>query len=1074
MSLAITENDVEQAMLEWLTSLGWSVAHGPDISPPDAKTPGSERDTYRDVVLRHRLADAIARLNPHIPAGARDDALRQVLSPNVPGLVNANRQLHRWLVDGVPVEYQRDGETRGDRVRLLDFADVSANDWLAVNQFSVQGAKLTRRPDVVLFVNGLPLVVVELKNPGDEDADIWAAWNQLQAYRQDIPDLFHANALQVIADGIQARMGSLTSDRERFMAWRTIDGVVTDPLGAMRELETLVLGLFQRDLLLEYLRHFILFEDDGQLIKKVAGYHQFHAVRAVVQSVLAASAPGGTRKGGVVWHTQGAGKSIEMTCLAGALMAHPAMGNPTLVVVTDRNDLDNQLFGVFAGASEMLRETPVQADTRPALRQLLANRPSGGIVFTTIQKFTPGEDEDMFPVLSDRRNIVVICDEAHRSQYGFEARLTREEGGAAANDATVLLAAEAGTSASALATGGSAVRHPNDRTGSAVRYGYAQHLRDALPGATFVAFTGTPVSLDDRDTRAVFGDYVHVYDIEQAVKDGATVPIYYESRLAKLELKEADVTLLDSEVDELTEDEEGDVAKVARLRRWAALEQLVGAPPRIQKVAADIVAHFESRLAVMDGKAMVVAMSRDICVHLYNAIVALRPDWHSDDPMQGAIKVVMTGSASDKALLKPHIYAKSVRTELEKRFKNPADPFKLVIVRDMWLTGFDAPCLHTMYVDKPMRGHNLMQAIARVNRVFKDKPGGLVVDYIGIANELKAALADYTQAKGRGKPTIDARDALAVLQEQMDVLHDMLHGVDYGDFRAQAWQLLPAVANHVLGLDDGKKRFADTVLAASKAFALCCTLDEALVHRDELAFLQAVKAALTKHGGTDKKLNDEQKEHALRQIISRAVVSDEVIDIFSAAGLKRPDIGVLSDEFLEDVRHMKERNLAVELLERLLKGEIRSRFKTNVVQEARFSELLQQSLTRYRNRAIETAQVIEELIEMARKFQEAAQRGESLGLNHDEMAFYDALATNEAAVRGLGDETLKKIAVELTQSLRKSVTVDWAVRDTVRARLRVMVKTLLKRYKYPPDKQEEATETVLKQAESLSAEWVMA
>ena len=1059
----VTEDAVEQAMLEWLASLGWSVAHGPDISPPDPKTPGTERDSYREVALRHRLADAIARLNPHIPAGARDDALRRVLSPNVPALVSANRQLHRWLVDGVPVEFQKDGETRGDRVRLLDFADVAANDWLAVNQFSVQGPKLTRRPDVVLFVNGLPLVVVELKNPGDEDADIWAAWNQLQAYQQDIPDLFHANALQVISDGIQARMGSLTSDRERFMAWRTIDGVTTDPLGAMRELETLVQGLFQRELLLEYLRHFVLFEDDGQLIKKVAGYHQFHAVRAVVQSVLQASAPGGNRKGGVVWHTQGAGKSIEMTCLAGALMAHPDMGNPTLLVVTDRNDLDNQLYGVFAGASEMLRETPVQADTRPELRRLLANRPSGGIVFTTIQKFTPGEDEDTFPVLSDRRNIVVICDEAHRSQYGFEARLTGGEGRSAANDATVLLAAEAGTTTSVLATGS-----------SAVRYGYAQHLRDALPGATFVAFTGTPVSLDDRDTRAVFGDYVHIYDIEQAVKDGATVPIYYEGRLARLELKEADVTLLDSEVDELTEDEEGDAAKVAKLRRWAALEQLVGAPPRIQKVAADIVAHFENRLSAMDGKAMVVAMSREICVHLYNAIVALRPDWHSDDPAQGAIKVVMTGSASDKALLKPHIYPKEVRKRLETRFKNPADPFKLVIVRDMWLTGFDAPCLHTMYVDKPMRGHNLMQAIARVNRVFKDKPGGLVVDYIGIANELKAALADYTQAKGRGKPTIDAREALAVLQEQMDILHDMLHGVEYGDFRAQAWQLLPAVANHVLGLDDGKKRFADTVLAASKAFALCCTLDEALAHRDELAFLQAVKAALSKHVGTDKKLNDEQKEHALRQIISRAVVSDEVIDIFTAAGLKRPDIGVLSDEFLEDVRHMKERNLAVELLERLLKGEIRSRFKTNVVQEAKFSELLQQSLTRYRNRAIETAQVIEELIEMARKFQEAAQRGETLGLNHDEMAFYDALATNEAAVRGLGDETLKKIAVELVQSLRKSVTVDWAVRETVRARLRVMVKTLLKRYKYPPDKQEEATETVLKQAESLSAEWVVA
>ncbi|MCS3498663.1 type I restriction enzyme R subunit [Bradyrhizobium japonicum] len=1052
----ISEDDVEQAMLQWLSGLGWSSAHGPTISPPDANTPGTERDSYRDVILRHRLAGAIARLNPHIPAGARDDALRRVLNPNVPGLVNANRQVHRWLVDGVPVEFQKDGETRGDRVRLVDFTDVASNDWLAVNQFSVQGPKLTRRPDVVLFVNGLPLVVVELKNPGDEDADIWAAWNQLQAYQEDIPDLFNANALQVISDGIQARMGSLTSDRERFMAWPTIDGVATDPLGAMRELETLVLGLCQRGLLLEYLRHFVLFEDDGRLVKKVAGYHQFHAVRAVVQSVLKASAPGGTRKGGVVWHTQGAGKSIEMTCLAGALMAHPDMGNPTLVVVTDRNDLDNQLFGVFAAASEMLRETPTQADTRPELRRLLANRPSGGIIFTTIQKFTPGEDEDTFPVLSDRRNIVVICDEAHRSQYGFEARLSGEPG---SNGATK--AAGEGKGTTAPATTGS----------KAVRYGYAQNLRDALPGATFVAFTGTPVSLDDRDTRAVFGDYVHIYDIEQAVKDGATVPIYYESRLARLELKEADVTQLDSEIDELTEDEEGDAAKVAKLRRWAALEQLVGAPPRIQKVAADIVAHFESRLSAMAGKAMVVAMSRDICAHLYNAVVALRPEWHSDDPMQGVIKVVMTGSASDKALLKPHIYPKDVRKRLETRFKNPADPFKLVIVRDMWLTGFDAPCLHTMYVDKPMRGHNLMQAIARVNRVFKDKPGGLVVDYIGIANELKAALADYTQAHGRGRPTIDAHDALAVLREQMDVLQGMLHGLDYGEFRSKAWQLLPAVANHVLGLDDGKKRFADAVLAASKAFALCCTLDAALAYRDELAFLQAVKAALTKHGGTDKKLTDEQKEHALRQIISRAVVSDEVVDIFTAAGLKRPDIGVLSDEFLEDVRHMKERNLAVELLERLLKGEIKSRFKTNVVQSAKFSDLLQQSLTRYRNRAVETAQIIEELIAMAKRFQEAARRGEDLGLNADELAFYDALATNEAAVRALGDDTLKKIAVELTLSLRKSVTVDWAKRETVRAKIRVMVKTLLRRYKYPPDKQEEATETVLKQAEALSEAW---
>jgi type I restriction enzyme R subunit len=757
-------------------------------------------------------------------------------------------------------------------------------------------------------------------------------------------------------------------------------------------------------------------------------------------------------------------------------MAHPDMGNPTILIVTDRNDLDNQLFGVFAGAVELLRETPVQAETRPELRRLLASRPSGGIIFTTIQKFAPGEDEDAFPVLSERRNIVVICDEAHRSQYGFEARLVKTKlkkgGGASAN----------GSKGPADAKG-MAGQVPAPAQANTVRYGYAQYLRDALPGATFVAFTGTPVSLDDRDTRAVFGEYVHIYDIEQAVKDGATVPIYYESRLAKLELKEGDAAQIDEEVDELTEDEEGDAAKVAKLRRWAALEQLVGSPPRIQKVAADIVAHFANRLAAQTdevrqeafgGKAIIVAMSREICVHLYNAIVTLHPDWHSDDPEQGAVKIVMTGSASDKALLKPHIYPKEKRKRLETRFKDAADPFKLVIVRDMWLTGFDAPCLHTMYVDKPMRGHNLMQAIARVNRVFKDKPGGLIVDYIGIANELKSALADYTQANGRGKPTIDASEALAALQEQMDVLHDLLHGVDYAAFRTQAFGLMSRVMDHVLGLEDGKRRFADAVLSASKAFALCCTLEEALVHRDELAFFHAVKGALTKHAATDKKLTNEQKEHALRQIISRAVVSDEVIDIFQAAGLRRPDIGVLSDEFLDDVRHMKERNLAVELLERLLKGEIKSRFKTNVVQSAKFSELLQQSLTRYRNRAIETAQIIEELIEMAKRFQEEAQRGMALGLSPDEMAFYDALATNESAVRELGDETLKKIAVELTLNLRKSVTVDWAKRETVRAKLRVMVKTLLRRYRYPPDRQEAATETVLRQAESLSQEWAVA
>lgn len=895
----LTESHVEHDALQWLAGLGWETAYGPDISPPDPRTPGPERESYRQVVLAGRLRAAIAALNPHIPVGAQEEALKLVLNSNIPGLVQANRHFHRWLVEGVPVQFQKDGETRGDRVRLVDFADPRRNHWLAVNQFSVQGPNRPRRPDIVLFLNGLPLVVIELKNPTAEGADIWAAFNQIQAYKEDIPDLFIYNALLVISDGISARMGSLTADRERFMAWRTIDGHETDPLGPMRELETLVHGAFQHHLFLDYLQHFILFEDDGRLVKKVVSYHQFHAVRAVVESVLRASAPGGSRKGGVVWHTQGAGKSIEMTCLAAKLMRHPAMGNPTIVVVTDRNDLDNQLFGVFAGASELLRETPVQAETRPQLRTLLKDRPSGGIIFTTIQKFVPGEDEDVFPLLSDRPNIVVIADEAHRSQYGFAAKLDR------------------GPRSKGAPAAGRKV--PGDPTSSRaaesaepyrVRYGYAQHLRDALPNATFVAFTGTPVSLEDRDTRAVFGDYVHIYDVEQAVRDGATVPIYYESRLAKLELKEEETPHLDEEVEELTEDEEDDAAKVAQMRRWAALEKLVGAPPRLQKVAADIVAHFENRLAVLDGKAMVVAMSREIAVHLYNAIVALRPEWHDPDPEKGAIKVVMTGSASDKALLKPHIHTKEVRKRLERRFKDPQDPLKIVIVRDMWLTGFDAPCLHTMYVDKPMRGHNLMQAIARVNRVFKDKPGGLVVDYIGIANELKQALKNYTQARGKGKPVINAEDALVKLEEKMDVLRGMFHGFDYREFRTKAWQLLPGAANHILGLDPNKdavkKRFADHVVAASKAFALCCTLERALACRDELAFMQAVKAVLTKHDARDKKLTDEAKEHALRQIISRAVISEGVIDIFAAAGLSKPNIGLLDDQFLAEVQHMKD------------------------------------------------------------------------------------------------------------------------------------------------------------------------
>lgn len=1039
MSL-IDENMAEQAALDWFEELGYDRVFGPDIAPQGAQ---QERENYKVVVLADRLLTAMARINPHVPAAVLEDVARQVIHGNATGLMQANRQFHRWLTDGVPVEINRDGETLGDRVKLIDFGNVDNNEWVAINQFSIEGPKHTRRPDIVVFINGLPLVVIELKNPADENADIWAAFNQLQTYKEDIPDLFVFNEVLGISDYTLARIGSLSADQERFNAWRTIDGEKLDPLGELQQLETAIRGLFRRDLLLEYLRHFILFEDDGN-VKKIAGYHQFHAVRAVVQSVIAASRPNGSRKGGVVWHTQGSGKSIEMTCLAGRLMTAPEMNNPTIVVVTDRNDLDGQLFETFAGASELLRESPVRADTRPDLRAKLANRPSGGIIFTTIQKFAPFEDEDGYPLLTDRQNIVVICDEAHRSQYGFSARLTEVKD-------------SAGVSGTVLST--------------AVRYGHAHYLREALPNATFVAFTGTPISSEDKDTQAVFGSYVHIYDIEQAVKDGATVPIYYESRLAKLELKAEEMPLIDDEVDELTEDDE-ESAKAQHLRRWAALEKIVGAPPRIQKVAEDLVSHFENRIAAMDGKAMVVGMSREVCVHLYNAITALRPEWHDDDPEKGVIKIIMTGSASDKSLLKPHIYPKDIKKRLEKRFKDPGDPMKLVIVRDMWLTGFDAPCVHTMYVDKPMKSHNLMQAIARVNRVFKDKVGGLVVDYIGIATELKQALVEYTNSKGKGRPTIKAEEALDILVEKMSILRAMLHGFEYSGFRTQALSLLAGAADHVLGQEDGKKRFADQVLSATKAFALCCTLDGALAHRDELAFFQAIKSALTKHGIQDKKLSDEAKEHALRQIISGALVSDEVIDIFAAAGLNKPNIGILTDEFLDDVRHMEYRNLAVELLERLLKDDIKSRFKTNVVQGQKFSELLEASLTRYRNRAIETAQVIEELIAMAKSFNEAARRGDELGLTADEMAFYDALETNESSVRELGDSVLKEIARQLTEFLRRNLSVDWSVRETVRAKIRAQIKLILKRHKYPPDLEVRVVELVLKQAEALSEAWV--
>lgn len=1076
----MTEDQLEQEALGWLAELGYTHRFGPDIAH-DGIDP--QRASYRQVLLPFRLREAVARLNPTIPTAAREDALQRILELGVSVQMSANRTFHKLLVGGVPVQYQLNGETRGDFVRLMDWGDVSRNEYWAVNQFTIKGPHHTRRPDIILFINGMPLVLVELKNPADETADIWKAYDQIQTYKEQIPDVFQYNEVLVISDGTDARLGSLSANGERYLQWRTIDGVNLDPLGEFNELQTLMRGVLAPRYMLDYLRYFVLFEDDGALVKKIAGYHQFHAVRSAIEHVVAASRPDSAAsvrgKGGVVWHTQGSGKSITMTCFAARVMQEPAMANPTIVVITDRNDLDGQLFGVFSLAQDLLREQPVQATTRQELRRLLTNRPSGGIVFATIQKFMPGEDEDMFPVLSERQNIVVIADEAHRTQYGFEAKLkTKKVKPEVGKSPAKAIVATDGDGALSVHTADYAP--PEYKTSYQV--GYAQHLRDALPNATFVAFTGTPVSSTDRDTRAVFGDYIHVYDMQQAKEDGATVAIYYESRLAKLKLKEEDLALIDEEVDELAEDEEESTQ--AQLKsRWAALEKVVGAEPRIASVAADLVAHFEERNKAQDGKAMVVAMSRDICVHLYNEIIKLRPEWHDADPEKGMVKIIMTGSASDKALLRPHIYSSQVKKRLEKRFKDATDPLRLVIVRDMWLTGFDAPCVHTMYVDKPMKGHNLMQAIAHVNRVFKDKQGGLVVDYIGIGNELKAAMKEYTASKGRGKPTVDAHEALSVLLEKLDVVRAMLHGFDYSGFKTGWHKTLAGAANHILGLlsetkdksgkpvRDGKKRFADAALSISKAFSLCCTLDEAKALRDEVAFMQAVKVILTKRDITAQKKTDEQREHAIRQIINQAVVSESVVDIFHAVGLEKPNIGLLDEEFLAQVKNLPERNLAVELLERLLEGEIKSKFATNVVQQRKFSEMLGSVISRYQNRSIETAQVMEELVEMAKKFKDAASRGEQLGLTDDEVRFYDALATNESAVRELTDETLKKIAHELTENLRKNITVDWSQRESVRASLRLMVKRILRKYKYPPDLADAAVELVLQQAEVLGESW---
>ena len=1055
----MSEAELEKRVIELLQGQGYS--------PLSAEEQEAERDGFSDVLLRRRLEAAIGRLNPELPAEVRTQVLQGVVDLPGEDLIKSNEDFYQMLVEGVKVEYQRNGERVGASVRLIDFANPMNNDFAVCNQFTVQENKANRRPDVALFVNGMPLVVMELKNPADPAATVRKAFNQLQTYKYEIPTLFCYNGVLAISDGYKARAGSLTAGWDRFMEWKTVDGKKEAP-ATTPQLETLVKGMLRPEVLLELARHFTIFEkttteevDTGarriETIKKIAAYHQYHAVKEAVTSTLRAigknaaieeepgtyglpdvrSQPPGDRKAGVVWHTQGSGKSLSMVFYAGMLIVHPDMANPTIVVITDRNDLDDQLFRAFNAGATLLRQAPKQAESRAELKQLLRTG-GGGVVFSTIQKFSPAEGET-FELLSERENIVVIADEAHRSQYGFAAKT--------------------------LFT----------KDGAKTRYGFAKYLRDALPCASLIGFTGTPIEREDASTPAVFGNYIDVYDIEQAIEDKATVPIYYESRLVQVHLKDEDKELLDAEVEAITENEEATATEQAKAK-LAKLEAIVGHEARRKKVTADILAHFDIRQESLDGKAIIVATSRRIAVAMYKDIIAMRPEWHADDISKGALKVIMTSSASDPLEWRKHSTTKQDRKLLRQRFQAPEDPLRLVIVRDMWLTGFDAPCLHTLYVDKMMRDHNLMQAIARVNRVFRDKRGGWVVDYIGIASDLKQAVTSYTENGGKGTPVREQEKAVETLLEQCDVVVDMLSGVDYkAYFSADAdigekMTLILNVQEHILGLEEGKKRFIAAVTLLSRAFALCVPAAKAIAIREEVAFFQAVKARLVKferEGGA----SDIDVETAIRQIVDRALVVGEVVDVFAAAGIKKPDVSILSDEFLEEAQGMERKNLALELLKKVLRDQINAGMKKNLVQGKKFSEMLESALRKYQNRMLTAAQVINELIEVAKEIRSDEARTKELNLSDNEVAFYDALAMNQSAVEVLGNETLRGLAKILVQRVRENATLDWTIRRSARAKLRNIVKRLLNEYGYPPDQQKMATDNILKQAESFAGEW---
>jgi type I restriction enzyme, R subunit len=1032
---AYNEDAYELQCLDWLEGIGWNLAKGPEIAH-DGKMP--ERSSYKDILLVGRVEDSISRINPGTPKDVIRKVRQMLESPGETDLLKANQQIHQWMTEGMSVKIRDEsGEETTKLLRLIDFENIENNDWVAVNQYSVQvdADAGTRRPDIVLFLNGIPISVLELKNPSDLDTDIWQAFEQLQTYKAQISRLFYYNSVLMIADGADARMGSLTADQERFLKWRSVDGEERDPYGSFGHTQTLIEGLFNKRHVLGMIQHFTVFIPGQKTIKMLPAYHQFFAVQKAYTRALTASAENGDGRGGLMWHTQGAGKSFEMACLAGMLATSKALKNPTIVVVTDRKNLDHQLFDTFVAAKALMRQTPEQADSREEIREMISSRPVGGVIFTTIQKFAPDDNETKFPALTERRNVFVFTDEAHRSQYGFSARIDKD---------------------------------------NKFKVGYAQHLRDAMPNATFVAFTGTPVAEADRDTRLVFGDEIDVYDMAQANEDGATVPIFYESRLVALELPDDAKKELNELAEDLVEDEEESIQANLK-KRWAELEQIVGAEPRLEKIAQDIVDHYENRCKspeLADGKAMIVGMSRNICVDLYNQMIKIRPQWHSDDHRKGVIKIVFHSSASDNEKLRPHAYTEPQKRDLEGRFKDSNDELKIVIVRDMWLTGYDSPPCHTMYVDKPMKGHNLMQAIARVNRVFRDKTGGLVVDYIGIATELKDALATYTKGKKAPPPVEFIEEALGVFFEKLGIVGDLLHGCDINGFMERPHEFIPKIADFVIGIEDGKKRFADASAALSKAYSLVNSQDAAIAHREEVALYQAIRVMLTKGDHTAKKVTDSERELLIKQALSRGIVPDGIIDVFSVAGLKRPDIGLLSEEFLREVRAMKEKNLAAEALARLLKDEIKARFKLNVVKNSRYSDLLEEALSKYRNRGYETAQLIEALIELAKELNEQIKAGNVDGLTDYEVAFYDALEVNEAAVRDMQHETLVRLAQELTKKVRDNIKVDWSVRESTQAALRVMVRDLLDKYGYPPDFSNQAIETVVKQAESLTEEWL--